>query len=268
MKSLLGQFKMFVIFIMDLVLSYGALFLTVFLRYGRDNFRAEFDAHLVPFSFIILIFIVVFYIFNLYSFRFNKNITEFTNSFMKSLVISFTISVLIFYPFGNFFQLTPKINLVIFTAIFGVADFYLRIITKRYFTKKGIDRKIVIVSAERDSHIEELRRNQSFGFKIILEMPPELNLDEILPLHPDIVVLNDIDGKDFNKIYTLTINGISVYTINNFYEEIFQKVPTEKIEKDKVVDYLSKNKTVFNLTKRFLDIVLSFTLFILLSRHG
>jgi len=264
MKDLLIQFKMFFIFIIDLVAAFGALFLMIFLRYGKDNFNLEIKAHIIPFSIIILLFILIFYIFNLYSFRFNKNITEFTNSFTKSLIISFSISVLIFYIFGGFFKLTPKTNLIIFTGIFGIIDFYLRILIKRYFIKKRIDRKIIIISEKKDILIEELDQNQNIGYEIIKETN-NFNLNEIINFSPDAIVTNTIKGEEFDKIYTIIKKGISVYTINNFYEETFQKVPIEKIGKEEIVDYLSKNKTIFNFTKRILDIILSLMLIIVLS---
>ena len=264
MKGLLLQFKMFFIFIIDLMVAFGALFLMVFLRYGRNNLDSQFNTHLIPFFIIILLFVLNFYIFNLYSFRFNKNITEFTNSFMKSLVISFTFSVLIFYIFGDFFKLTPKTNLVIFTGIFGIIDFYLRILIKRYLVKKGIDRKIVIVSEKENSLVEELKQNQNIGYKIIKEIN-NFDLSEIINLDPDLVVINLITEKEFDKIYALMKRRIFVYTINNFYAETFQKVPTEKIEEDEVVDYLSKNKTIFNFVKRILDIILSLMLIFVFS---
>ncbi len=263
MNALLAQFKMFLIFIIDVVVAFGALFLMLLSRYGAGSWRDQVSAHLVPFSIIILLFILVFYIFNLYSFRFNKNITEFTNSFMKSLVVSFVFSILIFYIFGGLFQLTPKTNLVIFTGIFGIIDFYLRILIKRYLVRKHIDRKIVVVSGETDNLINELRQNQNIGYRIVKETG-EIDINEILNLKPDIVVINTIEGRDFNKLYTLITNNVSVYTINNFYEEIFQKVPTEEIDKDTVVDYLSKNRTTFNFIKRIVDVILSLTLILVL----
>jgi len=264
MKGLLIQFKMFFIFIMDLTAAFGALFLMILLRYGINNLNMELKAHIIPFSIIISLFILIFYIFNLYSFRFNKNTTEFINSFAKSLMISFSISVLIFYIFGDFFKLTPKTNLVIFTGIFGIVDFYLRILIKRYFTHKRINRKIIIISTERDSLVEELNRNQNIGYEIIKETN-DFDLNQIIGLDPDVVVINENKEIEFNKIYILIKKGISVYTINNFYEEIFQKVPAEKLEKDEVIDYISKSKTIFNFAKRILDIILSLVLIIVLS---
>lgn len=255
---------MFFIFIMDLAAAFGALFLMILFRYGINNFNMESRAHIIPFSIIIFLFILIFYIFNLYSFRFNKNITEFTNSFTKSLMISFSISVLIFYIFGDFFKLTPKTNLIIFTGIFGIIDFYLRILVKRYFTHKKINRKIVVISDKGDSLIEELNQNQNIGYEIIQETG-DFNLEEIIYRDPDVVVINEDKEIEFDKIYALIKKGIFVYTTNNFYEEIFQKVPTEKLGKDEVVDYISKSKTIFNFAKRTLDIILSFSLIIALS---
>jgi exopolysaccharide biosynthesis polyprenyl glycosylphosphotransferase len=152
----------------------------------------------------------------------------------------------------------------LFTGIFGIIDFYLRILIKRYFTKKGISRKVIIVSEEENSLILELKRNQHIGYEIIKEIS-DFNLNEILSLRPDVVVINSIEERDFDKIYTILKNGIFVYTINNFYAETFQKVPTEKIEKDEVIDYLSKSRTVFNFIKRALDIALASIFIIILS---
>lgn len=262
MKNLFAQFRIFFVFIVDLTAAFSALFLMVFFRYGNDNFNSELKTHIFPFLIIISLFILIFYIFNLYSFRFNRNITEFANSFAKSLIISFSVSVLIFYIFGGFFKLTPKTNLIIFTGIFGIIDFYSRILIKRYFARKKINRKVIIVKNKNDSLIEELNQNQNIGYEIIKETN-DCNLEEIIRLNPDVVVINK--EIEIDKIYTLIKNGIFVYSINSFYEEIFQKISTEKLKKDEIVDYISKNKTVFNFAKRILDIILSSILIILTS---
>ena len=264
MKGLLIQFKMFFIFIVDLVIAFSALFLMVFIRYGRSNLDTQWNAHLIPFSIIILLFVLVFYIFNLYSFRFNKNVTEFTNSFIKSLVISFVISVLIFYIFGDFFKLTPKTNLVIFTGIFGIIDFYLRISIKSYFVKKRINRKIIIIGSKQNNLWKELKQNQNVGYEIVRDLD-FFDLEEIIKLNPDLVVIDSIEEKDFSKIYIMIKRGIFVYTINDFYEEAFQKVPIEEIKKEEVVDYLSRNRNIFNFMKRVSDVILSLTLILVFS---
>lgn len=264
MKNLLIQAKMLLILVVDLVAAFCALFLMVLFRYGKYGLGAELYAHLLPFLFIISLFVLIFYIFNLYSFRFNKNTTEFTNSFIKSLAISFFLSVLIFYVFGDLFKLTPKTNLVLFTGIFGVIDFYLRILIKRFFVKNKINRKIIVVSKEKNVLVEELIQNQNIGYEII-KQTSIFNLNEIISLNPDAIVIDQNTVIELDEIFKINKSGIFVYTINKFYEEILQKIPTDNIEKSEIIDYLGKNREIFNFTKRVLDIILSISLIIILA---
>lgn len=264
MTDLLIKFRTLIILLSDILVGVFALCATLFIRYGAENFNVQLGNHLAPFIIIIFVFLLNFYIFNLYSFRFNRNITEFTNSFIKSILVSISVSIAVFYIFGRFFGLTPKTNLIIFSSIFSVLDFYLRIIIKRYFVKNKINRKVYIVNKNNNELIEELRKNQNIGYEIIKESS-DLNIDEIIDLKPDMVIIDSIGEKEFDHIYPILKKDISVNTINNFYEEVFQKVPTEKIEKGKVIDYVSKNKTIFNFTKRILDVALSLPMIIILS---
>jgi hypothetical protein len=165
------------------------------------------------------------------------------------------LSVLIFYIFGEFFKLTPKTNLILFTGIFGVIDFYLRILIKRYFVRKNINRKIVIISENEDNLIQELKQNENIGYEIVKTFST-FDLNEIINLNPDLVLVNLKQEQEYTKFYALLKKGIFVYTVNDFYEEVFQKVPVEKIEESTVMDYLNKNKMIFNFAKRILDVLL------------
>ena len=264
MKKLLVQFKMSFIFLADLLAAFLALVLMIFIRYGGNSFYSELRDHAFPFTVVFFLFILAFYIFNLYSFRFNRNTTEFISSFIKSIIIAFSISVLVFYIFGDFFKLTPKTNLVLFTIFFSAFDFYLRILAKRRFVKHSINRKIVIIGGQPGGLIEELAQNQNIGYKII-KQTAHFDLDEIITINPDVVVIDEEKETELDKIYTLMKRNIFVYTINNFYEEIFQKVPTDQLEKTEIIDYISKNRTLFNFIKRTMDIFLSGILILVLS---
>lgn len=115
-----------------------------------------------------------------------------------------------------------------------------------------------------DKLLQELDHNQNIGYEIIKKVN-NLDLKSISDLNPDLVVLNTMDEKDFDQIYPLIKQGVSVYTVNNFYEEIFQKVPTEKVDREEIVEYLSKNRAVFTFLKRSLDIILAVFLILILS---
>lgn len=264
MTDFLIKFRKTIILLLDILVGYFALCLTLLIRYKGVNFDAQLATHIVPFVVIIGIFLLNLYIFNLYSFRFNRNITEFTDSFIKSIIISFATSILVFYVFGSFFDLTPKTNLVIFTVIFGLIDFYLRILIRRYYKDRKINRKVYIINNLHNNLVDEIKKNQNIGYEVIGEANV-FNYEEIIASHPDIVIIDSVQNEAFEKLYSLLKNDISVYTINMFYEETFQKIPTETIDKDKIIEYVNRNKTFFVFAKRFFDFIASFIFLILLS---
>ncbi len=261
MTTVLIQFKRAILLLIDIVLGYFALAATLLIKYGWTEFYPQFQSHLLPFSIIIILFLASFYIFNLYSFRFNRNITDLIDSFTKSILLSFIASISIFYIFGSFFNVAPKTNLIIFTIVFGIFDFYIRILLKRYYSHKKINRKIFIINNTHNNLIDEIKNNQNIGYEIIKETNT-FNYEEVLACHPDIVIIDSVQNEAFEKLYPLLQKNISIYTINMFYEETFQKIPTETIDKDKIIEYVNKNKTFFIFLKRFLDFIMSSILMI------
>ncbi len=264
MNDFLIKFRTTLVLLVDIVIGCFALCATLFIRYGGNEFNTQLSTHIMPFTVIGIVFFLSFYIFNLYSFRFNRNITEFTDSFTKSIIISFGTSILIFYIFGGFFELTPKTNLVIFTVLFGLIDFYLRVLIRRHYSRRKINRKIFIINSLHNNLVEEIKHNQNIGYEIIGESNV-FNYEEILASNPDIVIVDSIGDQAFSKLYSLLKLDISIYTINMFYEETFQKIPTETIEKDNIIEYVNKNKTFFIFIKRFLDFAASLVLLIIIS---
>ncbi len=264
MADLLIKFRTPIILVSDLFAGFFALVITLLVRYGLPNFHSQLSIHIIPFLFVTLIFLLNLYIFNLYSFRFNRNITELSDSFIKSILVSFGLCILVFYVSGSFFNLTPKTNLLIFTLIFAVIDFYVRILTKRYYSRNKIKRKIFIVNNTHNDLVNEIKRNQNIGYEIINESQ-NFNYEEILANAPDILIIDSIQKDAFEKLYSLLKNKISIYTINMFYEETFQKIPTETIDKNNIIEYVNKNKTLFLFLKRFLDFIMSLVLLIIVS---
>lgn len=264
MNNFLIKFRAPLVFITDIMFGFFALLATLLIKYGVDNLNDQMMIHIGPFSIIILLFLLNFYIFNLYSSRFNRVITEFVDSYIKSIAISFVSSISIFYIFGEVFNLTPKTNLLIFTLIFSVVNFYIRILIKRSYAKRRIKRKVFVINNGHNNLIDEIKNNENIGYEVVKESTV-FNYEEVLSYNPDIVIINSIENEAFDKLYPLLQNKIAVYTINMFYEETFQKIPTETIDKDKIIEYVHENKTFFVFLKRFIDFVMSLILIIVLS---
>lgn len=264
MTDFLIKFRAPLTLLCDLAIGLFSLILMVLFRYGFENFGVQFNNHLIPFLVVIVVFIFCLYIFNLYSARFNRSITDFNDSFIKSFVLSFLLSIIIFYIFGNFFNLTPKTNLIIFTGFFGIIDFTIRILIRRLYSKRNISRKVFLVTDKESFLVSEIKSNENIGYKIIRK-GKTFNYDEIINTKPDVLIVEELNEEIFAKLYNLIKKGISVYTVNLFYEEIFRKIPIETLNRNDIVKYTGGNQSLFVVTKRFLDMIISFLFLIILS---
>lgn len=264
MNNFLIKRRQLLVLAIDIFVGFFVLCLTLFIRYGLKDFISQFENHKILFSFVIFIFIFSFYIFNLYSPRFNKNITEFNDSFIKSVIVSFLLSILFFYIAGSFFNLAPKTNLVVFTLLFGSIDFYLRILIKRQYIKHNIQRKILIINKNKNTLLDEIKNNHNAGYEIISECE-YFDLEKIKSLKPDLVLIDKTESENIQNIYSLSKDNIYTATIQNFYEQTFQKIPIEIIKENEIVNYIGKPNNLFIFTKRFIDIFASTVFIIILS---
>src|SRR5258706_10850273 len=112
--------KRFVLFFLDILILYAALEVTLFLRYG-SNFLTQNSIHLGPFSFIFAIWVVIYYITNLYSTQTLRNNIQFYSDLFGASLVAAVISVLLFY-FVPFLGITPKRNLFIFLIVFSLLE--------------------------------------------------------------------------------------------------------------------------------------------------
>ena len=122
------KIKIGLILLIDLVSFSLALVLMLVFRYGLSGLNPQFQAHLAPFAVLFILWVIIFYLCNLYSDKAFKNKIELIRVFAWAMLISFTVSMVAFYIAGAVFGLTPKTNLVIFTLIFAILNLIFRMI--------------------------------------------------------------------------------------------------------------------------------------------
>src|SRR3989344_4391678 len=102
--------KKFGLFLSDILVFYGSLLLTLLIRYdSRSDFGYHYNIHIVPFGIIFVLWLIIFYIANLYEPRTLRNNLDFYSSLFQSILIAASISVIFFYLI-RFFGITPKTN--------------------------------------------------------------------------------------------------------------------------------------------------------------
>jgi len=111
--------KRLIVLTLDIFGLYFSLYLTLIIRYS-SGFGDKIGIHLIPFSILFLLWIIVFYISNLYELIYFKNDFHYYSRFFQAITLSAGLSIAFFYLIP-FFGITPKTNLFI---IYHCSKFY------------------------------------------------------------------------------------------------------------------------------------------------
>ena len=97
MKFNILNFKKIVVISGDIIILYISLFLTLLFRYGAANFKYSLISHLLPFSIIFIIWILIFYLFDFYSNTFLKQDFQTSQKLILAVIINIIVSIIAFY---------------------------------------------------------------------------------------------------------------------------------------------------------------------------
>jgi len=267
------KLKIILIFILDVLIFFGALALTLLIRYGYNSFEWFFFRHLPIFTILFFLWAGVYYLSDLYQFRVFKNKITFLGNFFLASATSLLISVVIFYFFGGFFQITPKINLLIFSVIFLFFDYWARIFLNQVFFIKQRTAILFIGESLSTSYlINDLKSNPQLGYDVVSlikenEINPE-SLKQLIYEKPKIEIviisLSLKNSEELSKqIYSLSKN-IKVVYFRDFFEMVYQKEPLELLDDVWFIEKL-RHYSFFDVFKRVFDISLAFILLVVFS---
>ena len=260
--------KKFLLFAVDLLALYASLALTLFFRYGQE-FQNKYDIHLYPFLLIFALWLLVFYIANLYEARLLRNNIFFYSALFQAIATAAGISVLFFYLIP-FYGITPRTNLAIFVAIFTGLEFILRYSLNNLF-EKGLRKPVLIVGA--NAQALELARfikeNPQLGYELahVVDLTPEgvSNLNHVIKdKNINTVVLSPEAYKTTEVIdlfYKSLGKKITFYNLSSLYERLTGKVLLGAIDQIWFLENLNEgNKKFFEILKRATDVVLALVL--------
>lgn len=254
------------IFILDTLIFFGSLALVLLIRYGPNRFWLSFFRHLPLFLTLFVFWIAIFYLFDLYHLKIFKGKAILLKKFFLALIFCLLISVIFLYVFGPFFQLTPKINLLLFSAIFFLLDYFGRLFLNKIFF---IEQKIPILflgeSPVSLDLIAYLKSNPQFGYKVISSLKEnEINAENIKKLFLqekiEIAIISPSFEKkdDFLKLfYYFSPKNIEFIDFRDFYEMIYQKEPLELLDEAWFIEKL-RPTNLYNFLKRTFDIFMVF----------
>ena len=268
------RLKKYLLLLGDIALFFSALWLVVNFRYP-NNTAYFFSLHFIPFSIILPVWLLIFYIAGLYEPKILKNNFDFLKTLSGALGIG-TLASIAFLYLTPVFGITPRANLFLFL----ITVFILEIIWRQTFNlliyRQASSKVILIGSGPTTEEIAScLAGNPQLGYHVIERFPDRRLKDHLDRLEnliarqqaSTIVIPADLKPQlIFVKSLYRKINlNLDVIDTDLFYEKIFQKVPISEIEESWFLENITRNRKFYSLAKRVLEIILSAFLLILLS---
>ncbi len=259
--------KKFGLFISDIAVLYGSLLLALYIRYGGSaDFNRYYELHLVPFGIIFVLWLIIFYIANLYEPKALRNNLDFYSSLFQSVFIASAISVIFFY-LVPFFGITPKTNLFIFIILFTGAETFFRYLWNKIFETKFKKSVLIVGLDQYTSELAEFIKDHpqlGYDLKQIVDIEAG-NTREIAELvyrgEVDTVIVTPMAYKYpriINAFYRSLVNKISLYNSVSFYEKLTGRVLLGAINQIWFLENLGgAKKKSYELFKRSADTVLS-----------
>lgn len=262
----MDRFRKFLIFLVDFVSFFGALYLCLMLR----NYANLFNSHLLLFAVLFAGWLILAYIFDLLTPRKLVHNSSLFNLMTTACITHLLCAFAFLYLFQSFFALTPKTNLIIFEVLFFLFAYLLRTVLGTVFQRYM---RVPVIFLDKDvpeKVVEDIKKGMYTGYKI-LSAPPVTDFKSIREIVGEkkgetvIVVQDSITGeKTVEMIYQLKLDGYTIISLSDFYESILLKEPLEILDEKWFVENL-KTLKVYDFSKRVFDIILSIILIIIFS---
>lgn len=264
------------LFFGDILFFIIALWVTLTIRYFQIPNEIVFYNHLMPFLFLFVIWILVFFIAGLY----DKHTVIFKNK-LPNIILNAQIANMalaaIFFFFVPYFDITPKTNLFIylFTSFVFIVFWRLRLFPFLEKNKKKQNALLIANGTEMFELKEEINNNKRYNFYFT----SFLNLDAVDDEELKRFIYNKIKEENISVIIADTNNQkvsfvipfiyelifiksrIKFLDFQKMYENIFDRVPLSFIRYNWFLNNVSSlPKITHDMVKRTIDIFFSFIL--------
>ncbi|MFH0804131.1 MAG: sugar transferase [Candidatus Zambryskibacteria bacterium] len=266
-----GKKETIALFLGDVVLLYLSLWFALSLREWGIPSGYSWGLHFWPFSIIMAVWILVFFISGLYEKHTLILKSRLPSTVFNAQIANSFIAVLFFY-FIPYFGITPKTNLFIYLIISFVLILLWRIYGDRFLHPLVKQKGVIVGSGEEMKELlEEVNNNPRYGLQFISSV--DLNRisgmdfqDEVLSrVYSEEVQIIAVDLKNekvepiLPQLYNLIFSRVKFIDMYKIYEDLFNRVPLSLVRYNWFLENIStESRVTYDLLKRIMDLVLSF----------
>lgn len=251
----------------DLVCFVLGLLVALIVRYGFPVPGDAISLHALPFGIIFAFWFFSFYIGGVYNLRRTKNPRDFFTLLITAFAVNAGISILFFY-FIPYFEITPKRVL-----FFDLGFTLVILIAWRAFHNRFVSlppRHVAILGggSEVTQLLSDLEAHPQQGYRCVLHIPETKNMRNLAHLFKTknvdlVVVAADYRNSQElqHQLFACIPLQIQFFDLVDFYEQYFQKIPLEAIDRAWFLENLNESgKHMFSAMKRTVDLLLSILL--------
>jgi exopolysaccharide biosynthesis polyprenyl glycosylphosphotransferase len=268
-----GKKETLKLFLGDVVLLYFSLWLSLLVRNGLVPNQEIWDLHFAPFTLIIAVWILIFFISGIYEKHTLILKSRLPSTVFNAQIANSFIAVLFFY-FIPYFGIAPKTTLFIYLVISFALILLWRIYGDRFFRPLSKQKGIIVGSGqEMKELLEEVNNNPRYGLEFISSV--DLNRvsgvafqEEVLArIYSEEVQIIAIDLKNekvepiLPHLYNLIFSRVKFIDMYKIYEDIFDRVPLSLVRYNWFLENVSTESHItYDFLKRMMDILIAIPL--------
>lgn len=259
----------------DIFCLVASLWLSLFIRSFSIPSQELFQTHLVPFSMLFLVWVIVFYIAGLYERHTLVLQSKLPSIIFNAQAANSIIAVLFFY-FIPFFGITPKTILFIYLIVsFGMIFSWRAYVYFSIGAKQPINAILVGSGVVMKELFEEVNGNKLYDLHFI----SSVDLDRVDGVDFKEEVVSRIYSKGVSLIaidlmnekvepvlpslYNLIFSKIQFVDMYKIYEDIFNRVPLSLLKYNWFLENISTSpRHTYDALKRLMDIIISIPLIV------
>jgi exopolysaccharide biosynthesis polyprenyl glycosylphosphotransferase len=263
-------FRKITLFSGDLFLLFLSLIITLIIGFGQSLSETIIWQHILPFSLLFIIWIIIFVIFDFYELDMLKSGFSLTIKIGIGLLVCLIIGIIFFYLIP-YFGVNPKTNLLTLIFILWILLIIWRKIALNLFSSYFQNRVAIIGLTEESKNLAlAFKKNPQMGYNLI-EIIPVQNISLLSKKIKEFKLNTIIIAKNLSSeaeldlaLYKCLPLKINFLNLAQAYEIVFQKIPLDFVEYVWFLENLKEGKKkLYDKTKRFTDILFGSSLLLI-----
>lgn len=262
-----------ILFFGDLFFFIFSLWLSLFIRFGVVPNKERFITHLIPFSILFVVWILVYFIAGLYEKHTLILKSRLPSVIFNAQVVNSIFAVIFFYAIP-FFGITPKTILFIYLFISFICILLWRLYGVSFLGTGQRESALLIGSGEEMKSLqEEVNGNDRYDLSFVSSVDVRelgaINIqgDIITPIYENNIKIIVVDFSHeqvaplLPHLYNLIFSKVRFIDSHRIYEDIFDRIPLSLVTYSWFLENISVSpKFTYDFLKRVMDIVVSFIL--------